>query len=274
MTKSYYRGNSAFKRIVTKPLPRETELKLIKEAQSGNQKAMEWLITANLGFVMAMASTYRNDFGFEYEDLVVEGITGLHQAILDYKECGVKLMSYAVWWIRQRMSKANNEFTSVTVNGGTMNSIRSRNKKIRNHPLWKRYSQGRLHEMTTDELLSDEVDAALNMLSPELREYELDKPAATEASEAWLPPELWEHQDYESSVEGVEQIAKLESLLYMLSDRERDIVAHMYGAFGHPLMTLRETAAVHSISHERVRQIKDAAMKKLLRYAKQAHLTL
>lgn len=264
---SKHKPNPNYKsRFATATLPpisdRREEAALIKMAQAGNQDAMDHLIISNMRFVIRTAAHYNQASELEFDDLVVEGIIGLRKGILKHNNPEIKLISYAVWWIRQHISAACLEYNSVSVNRGFMGTERTKHKKRLQHPIWQRYAKGNLASMPVDDLLSDDLEAAIGSAPPCIMEYELDRPYEDDINEA-LPEELWTMQEDDGEKAYSEFLPLMKNFVDEIPEKEREALIRYYGLFGTHPMTLSDLGIHMKVSKERVRQLKNKAVVRL-----------
>lgn len=264
---SKYKQNPYYKsRFATATLPpiadRREERELIKMAQSGDQAAMDHLIISNMRFVIRTAAHYSQASDLEFDDLVVEGILGLRTGILKHNNPEIKLISYAVWWIRQHISSACLNYNSVSANRGYIGTERTKHKKLRQHPIWQRYNRGNLAAMPVDDLLSDELVAAIESTPPSIQEYELDKPYEDDINEV-LPEELWTIPDFDEDGPYADLLPKIKEAVDALPEKEREALVRYQGLFGLHPMSLTDVGILMGLSKERVRQLKNRAIVRL-----------
>lgn len=254
------------------PIPKEKEKELIKMAQAGDKAACDILIKANVRFVFTIALKYSKKSG-ELEDLFSQGILGLRRGIMEH-DCAqdVKLISYAVWWIRQYMQNYIYENTGIV--RVPMNRIQATfsnaKKSFKTYQKLKSIDP-RNHDV--DFLLSDEADSATEYLDTydNLKPVSLDAPIFGDGNpETMLENLSYTPGDEDNTLHDVEVLAsfnKLESQLrHFLNSREIEILGHWFGVFGYPA----EIGAVYAerlgLSRERVRQLRLQLAKKLYRF--------
>ena len=247
----------------------EEEVKLAQRIREGDQDALERMTEANLRFVVSVAKQYQNQ-GLSLSDLINEGNVGLIKAAKRFDETkGFKFISYAVWWIRQSILQAIVENSRIV--RMPLNKVGSYNKV---NEAYIHFVQLAEREPTDDEL-ADLLDMSprevQTMMLSTVRHVSLDAPIAnSEDSDATM-------LDLYSSDDAPEPDLNLmaESLreevahgLAMLSPREMEVIASYYGLKGYPALTLEEIAELYGLTRERVRQIKERAIRRLRKSSK------
>ena len=234
-------------------LKRDEEHQLALAARDGDEKAFNKLIRSNLRYVVSVANRYKS-FGLSLEDLINEGNIGLINAIKRFEpERGVKLITYAVWWIRQSIMHALADQRSTVrlpvKQAGLLHKISITYEKLRQElgrePTTSELSE-RLNMKVTD--IEKLVRANRNYLS-------LDATISSDDDTSYL--DLLEEQSAVSVEDNVVQHSleeEVEDLLAELDPRERDIIRMRYG-FDGEAMTLEEIGRKLGLSRERIRQI-------------------
>jgi RNA polymerase primary sigma factor len=237
----------------------EREIELARLIKSGNQKAMNELINSNLRFVISVAKQYAGR-GMSVEDLVSEGNIGLIKAAQKWDETrGIKFISYAVWWIRQSIlqSLADNSRT-IRLPLNQVNSL----SKINSAFAQLEQELGRIP--TTSELseyLEIEEEKIELTLTSSKKTTSLDLPVGEEEdftlldtiSSDEMTDDLINQSDLNSTL--MKSISKL-------NDKEQKVIINLFG-MGVTPKTPNEVSIEMSITAERVRQIKNSAIKKL-----------
>ena len=247
----------------------EEEAALARRIREGDQDALERMTEANLRFVVSVSKQYQNQ-GLSLSDLINEGNVGLIKAAKRFDETkGFKFISYAVWWIRQSILQAIVENSRIV--RMPLNKVGSYNKV---NEAYIHFVQLAEREPTDDEL-ADLLDMSprevQTMMLSTVRHVSLDAPIAnSEDSDATM-------LDLYSSDDAPEPDLNLmaESLreevahgLAMLSPREMEVIASYYGLKGYPALTLEEIAELYGLTRERVRQIKERAIRRLRKSSK------
>lgn len=253
------------------PLSREMEAELLRRYQDhGDQTALDMLVRANLRFVARVAAKYKGS-GVEFSELVNIGSTGLLTAIRRYDSTkGCKLISYAVWWIRQAIQAGIPQAAHLVRQPDNRRALR---RELRHAQERAEQEQGQAvdpWELDGDELPLTPEDLAWWEVAP----LSLSAPLVTDDSGRSLMDYLaapdWD-PDQEMETQWLR--ARLERLLDTLPDRTADIVRRYYGLLGEEPVTLETIAQKLGLTRERVRQLKEQALTELRRHAnKDAHL--
>jgi len=244
-------------------LTKEEEYKLAKKAKKGNKKSIEKLVSSNLRFVVSIAKVYK-DYGVPIMDLINEGNIGLLRAAKKFDvERQVRFISYAVWWIKQAMLKTIAEQTRI------VRLPLNQKQKIRNianmRARLKQQSGGK--EPREEEiakalsLKTEEVKRAISMAKQDIS---LDSPVSSSDNLYFVdtifsksypsPEEIFERKNFKDEI--MRQLEKLPS-------REYKILVLYFGLDGERPHTLEEIGQTLELSRERVRQLKEKALKKV-----------
>ena len=239
----------------------EEEVELAQRIRKGDQEALEKLTKANLRFVVSVAKQYQNQ-GLSLPDLINEGNLGLIKAAEKFDETrGFKFISYAVWWIRQSILQALAEQSRIV--RLPLNQVGSLNKI---NKAFARFEQE--HERTPSaEELANELELPKEKVTDTLRvagrHISVDAPFADGEDNSLL--DVLVNTDSPNADRGLinESLAtEVERALEILTDRERDIIRYFFG-IGTSEMTLEEIGEKFDLTRERVRQIKEKAIRKL-----------
>ena len=239
----------------------EEEVELAQRIKKGDQEALEKLTKANLRFVVSVAKQYQNQ-GLSLPDLINEGNLGLIQAAEKFDETRVfKFISYAVWWIRQSILQALAEQSRIV--RLPLNQVGSLNKI---NKAFARFEQE--HERTPSaEELANELELPKEKVTDTLRvagrHISVDAPFADGEDNSLL--DVLVNTDSPNADRGLinESLAtEVERALEILTERERDIIRYFFG-IGCSEMTLEEIGEKFDLTRERVRQIKEKAIRKL-----------
>jgi len=240
----------------------DEEIELSKKIKHNDQKALKKLVSANLRFVVSVAKKYQN-FGLSLEDLINEGNLGLMKAAYRFDETrGFKFISYAVWWIKQSILQAiaeQSRLIRLPLNRvGTLTKI----SKVYNM-LEQEYEREPTAEEIAKVLEIDFTDVSdtLNMSS---RTVSMDSPLQKH-SDNRLIDVIENQQDPEPDAELIDESLKEEivEILKTLNSREAKIVKLYYGLDGEKPHTLEEIGVKFKLTRERVRQIKEKALRRL-----------
>ncbi|MDD2192079.1 MAG: RNA polymerase sigma factor RpoD/SigA [Bacteroidales bacterium] len=240
----------------------EEEVLLAQRIKNGDQEALDKLVKANLRFVISVAKQYQNQ-GLSLPDLINEGNLGLIKAAKRFDETrGFKFISYAVWWIRQAILQALAEQSRIIrlpLNQvGAINRIK-KETSILEQKLERSPTLDELSETleTSREKLSDLISVSYKAVS-------MDAPV-TEDEEINLI-DIYQDDSAEGTDKKVMQdslSAEISRCLSILNQREREIISLFFGIGKSHGYTLDEVAVHFNLTKERVRQIKDRAIKRL-----------
>ena len=239
----------------------EEEVELAQRIRKGDQEALDKLTKANLRFVVSVAKQYQNQ-GLSLPDLINEGNLGLIKAAEKFDETrGFKFISYAVWWIRQSILQALAEQSRIV--RLPLNQVGSLNKI---NKAFARFEQE--HERTPSaEELANELELPREKVTDTLRvagrHISVDAPFADGEDNSLL--DVLVNTDSPNADRGLinESLAKeVERALEILTEREQDIIRYFFG-IGCSEMTLEEIGEKFDLTRERVRQIKEKAIRKL-----------
>jgi RNA polymerase primary sigma factor len=237
----------------------EREIELARLIKSGNEKAMQELVTANLRFVISVAKQYSGR-GMSVEDLVSEGNIGLIKAANKWDESrGIKFISYAVWWVRQSIlqSLADNS-RSIRL---PLNQINSLNKIKSSVNQLEQVLDRTPSAIELSEFLNIDLDKIETTLDCQKKIVSLDIPIGDEDELCLLDTissesktdDLINHSDLTKTLLG--EISKL-------TEKEQFVIKSTFG-FDSEVKTTSEIAIHLGLSDERVRQIKKSGLKKL-----------
>lgn len=245
-----------------KMISAEEEVKLAQRIKQGDKKALEELTKANLRFVVSVAKQYQNQ-GLSLPDLINEGNLGLIKAAQKFDETrGFKFISYAVWWIRQSILQAIAEQSRLV--RLPLNQVGSVNKVNRAANKFEQLNERRpnAEEIANDvNLPEDKVIAA--MKSSSSRHVSMDAPFSEGDENTLL--DVMPNDNSPSADKGLifeslqEEIGRV---LKILNPREREVITAFFG-IGQPEMTLEEIGDKYGLTRERVRQIKEKAIRRL-----------
>lgn len=237
-------------------LTQDEEVELAKRIKNGDSVAVERLVNANLKFVISIAKKYQNQ-GLALNDLINEGNEGLIKAAykFDYTK-GFRFISYAVWWIKQSIIQSlNDNSRTVRLPVNQVNKISQLKKDA------KQFKNEYHREPMEGEIINDEVYEQIDYpicisLNNNINE-EKDEFGDLLIDETFSMPDKVDDEDLLLR-------KKMRELLDVLSPRERDIVECYYGITREfEPMTLEVIGEKYSLSKERIRQIKEKAIRKL-----------
>ena len=243
-------------------LTAEEELELSRRIHQGDMQARERMIKANLRLVVKIAHDYEN-YGLPLLDLINEGNLGLIKAAKRFDETrGFKFISYAVWWIRQSILQALAEQSRVV--RLPLNRVGALNK------IGKTYNQ--LEQQMEREPTAEEIANELEMSAFEVtdtmkrsgRHLSMDAPFNMGEENRLLDILHNESQPApDSNLMGESLRTEVQRALATLSDREAEVVRLYFGLHREHPMTLEEIGEKFSLTRERVRQIKEKALRRL-----------
>ena len=240
----------------------EEEVELAKRIRQGDQKALEKLTKANLRFVVSVAKQYQNQ-GLSLADLINEGNIGLIKAAKRFDETrGFKFISYAVWWIRQAILQALAEQSRIVrlpLNRvGTLHKI----GKVSSSLQQEFGREPSPNEIAVELSLSEgEVSDTLKISNSHLS---LDAPFSTSDDNSLidvLEDEMQPSPDESLLSESLR--VEIEKALDTLTPREAEVINLYFGLNHEKPLTLEEIGARFSLTRERVRQIKEKAIRRL-----------
>jgi RNA polymerase primary sigma factor len=240
----------------------DEEVTLAQRIRDGDQQALEKLTKANLRFVVSVAKQYQNQ-GLSLGDLINEGNLGLIKAAKRFDETrGFKFISYAVWWIRQSILQALAEQSRIV--RLPLNRVGSLNK------ISKSFSE--LEQKFEREPSPEEIAEVLELTTSEVvdtlkisgRHVSVDAPFVQGEENRLL--DVLENEDEESPDSALinDSLRKeVQRALSTLTKREADVITLYFGLNGESALTLEEIGEKFNLTRERVRQIKEKAIRRL-----------
>ena len=240
----------------------EQEVELAQKIKNGDQIALEILTKANLRFVVSVAKQYQNQ-GLTLPDLINEGNLGLIKAAKRFDETrGFKFISYAVWWIRQSILQALAEQSRIV--RLPLNKIGSINKINKTYAFLE---QAHEREPSAEEI-AKELDMTVNDVKESLknsgRHVSMDAPLVEgEDSNLYDVLNSGESPNPDRSLLHESLKTEIERALETLTPREADVVRLYFGLGNQHAMTLEEIGETFDLTRERVRQIKEKAIRRL-----------
>lgn len=242
----------------------QEEVELAIRIRAGDQRALDTLTKANLRFVVSVSKQYQNQ-GLSLPDLINEGNLGLIKAAQRFDETrGFKFISYAVWWIRQSILQALAEQSRIV--RLPLNKIGAINKI---NKAFSKLEQEYEREPTADEIAIildvSEYDVKESMRNAP-RHVSMDAPLSVSDDSASNMYDVFSSDDGESTEGGLisESLRReIERALYTLTPREADVVRLYFGLNSTHAMTLEEIGEKFDLTRERVRQIKEKAIRRL-----------
>ena len=247
-------------------LTTDQEVELAQRIRKGDKRALERLTKANLRFVVSVAKQYQNQ-GLSLPDLINEGNVGLIKAAEKFDETrGFKFISYAVWWIRQSILQAIAEQSRLV--RLPLNQVGSVNKITRE---LNKFEQEHERKPSVDEI-AERVDLPEDKIADAMkansRHVSMDAPIADGEDSSMIDFLAGDssNTDKELAIESLK--AEVSRILKLLTDKEQKVLRAFFGIDGSPEMTLDEIGEKYNLTRERVRQIKEKALRRLRRNTK------
>ncbi len=239
----------------------DEEVELAQRIKQGDQKALDKLVSANLRFVVSVAKQYQNQ-GLSLSDLIDEGNLGLIKAAQKFDETrGFKFISYAVWWIRQSILQALAEQSRIV--RLPLNQVGSLNKIGKALSRFEQENERRPSAAELAEQLDVPVDKIADTMKVSGRHVSVDAPFVDGEDNSLLDVLPNDDSPMADSSLTQESLSKeINRALDQLNPRERDILKMFFGIECQE-MTLEEIGAKFDLTRERVRQIKEKAIRRL-----------
>lgn len=238
----------------------EEEIDLARRIQEGDETATQKLVRANIPFAISVAKKYR-DSGIPLEDLIEEGIIGLITAANRYDpDYGVKFITYAVWWIRCTILEAISQNSGITrLPGSRIRLLAKIKRDLRclEQQLGRKASTGELSDYCHTEpreidLLNSTLSSASSLDAPQGGQDNMTL-SETLPNTSFLKGQR--------DLDRKELIDILKKAFLGLDERQSDIINRYYGLDGSPSLTLEAIGEKYGISRERVRQVKEQALR-------------
>lgn len=249
----------------------DEEVELAQKIRLGDQQALEKLVNANLRFVVSVAKQYQNQ-GLKLSDLINEGNLGLVKAAKRFDETrGFKFISYAVWWIRQAILQALAEQARIV--RLPLNKIGSLNK------INKAYSK--LEQFNERPPVAEEIAKELDMSVSDVKQsmknsgHHVSMDAPLKEGET---SNLYDVLNYENVMSPDQELIQksleieVSRVLETLSPRESEVLKLYYGLEDNNAIGLSEIAEMFGLTRERVRQLKEKAIRRLKKNSKNTTL--
>lgn len=243
----------------------DDEIRLTQLIKQGDENALHEMTQANLRFVVSVAKQYQNQ-GLSLSDLINEGNVGLMKAARRFDETrGFKFISYAVWWIRQSILQAIVEHSRIV--RMPINKVGSYNKI---NDAWITFTQTHERE-PSDEELAEILEVQPKDINQAIRgthrHVSFDAPlmSSEDGDSTMLDVFVSENDSLEPDVNIMTQSLRdeVKQGLNVLSPREMEVVASYYGLNGFATLSLEEIGDRYGLTRERVRQIKERAIRRL-----------
>ena len=243
------------------PLSRQRETELIVKTRAGDERAMHQMVEANLRFVVSIAKEY-NGRGLSFIELISEGNVGLMEAVKRFDETrGFKFITYAVWWIRQAILKALAEQGKIA--RPPMSQVNDLQKVERQLGILAQ-KLGRyptLEEIACSAEIS--ISRTRNALDIAQTDVSMDVPAFPEDGEPLVATFADETPNPADCHERAARSQTLRACLDLLDQREDLIIRAYFGLDDQATLTLEQIGVRLSLTRERVRQLRDRALKKM-----------
>ncbi len=239
----------------------DEEVELARRIRKGDQDAIEKLTRANLRFVVSVAKQYQNQ-GLSLPDLINEGNLGLIKAAEKFDETrGFKFISYAVWWIRQSIMQAINEQSRIV--RLPLNQVSSLTKYKKAIAKFEQQHHRKPTEEELSEILEVSPDKIKKTVKVSGRHISVDAPFVEGEDNSLLDVLSNDDSPVADGLLIHESLRKeITRALSTLTDREKDIIMSSFG-IGIEQLSLEEIGAKYNLTRERVRQIREKAIKRL-----------
>ncbi len=240
----------------------DEEVVLARRIKEGDELALKKLTKANLRFVVSVAKQYQS-YGLTLGDLINEGNLGLIKAAQRFDETrGFKFISYAVWWIRQSIMQALAEqsrivrlpLNRISALGKISKTFSELEQKLQRDPSTEELAEGL-------EIMEEEVMLNMNISGHHLS---INAPFVSGEENSLLDVLESENEEKPDAELMLESLRKeLERILTSLTQRESDVINSYFGLKGETAMTLEEIGEKYHLTRERIRQIKEKAIRRL-----------
>ena len=239
----------------------DEEVELAQRIRQGDQRALDRLVCANLRFVVSVAKQYQNQ-GLSLPDLINEGNVGLIKAAQKFDETrGFKFISYAVWWIRQSILQALAEQSRIV--RLPLNQVGSLNKISKALSRFEQDNERRPSAEELAESMNVDVEKIADTLKVSGRHISVDAPFVEGEDNSLLDVLTNDDSPMADHSLNRESLAlEIDRALKQLTERERDILKMFFG-IGCQEMSLEEIGDKFDLTRERVRQIKEKAIRRL-----------
>ena len=243
-------------------LPVEEEVELSQRIRKGDRRALDKLVRANLRFVVSVAKQYQNQ-GLSLPDLINEGNVGLIKAAEKFDETrGFKFISYAVWWIRQTILQALAEQSRIV--RLPLNQVSAVNKITKAMTKFEQEYERKPSADELAELVNELPEKISDSLRASGRHVSVDAPFIEGEENSLL--DVMTNPDSPMADQGLvsESLStEIDRALGVLNEREKQIIERSFGINNQPEMTLEEIGETFGLTRERVRQIREKAIRKL-----------
>ena len=237
----------------------DQEVELARRIHEGDRKALDRLVRSNLRFVVSVAKQYQNQ-GMSLPDLINEGNLGLIKAAEKFDETrGFKFISYAVWWIRQSILQAMSEHSRIV--RLPLNHVGAINKIHKAMAAFEQENQRRASPEEIAEMLDIPVEKVRESMRVSGRSVSVDTPFRDGEDGTMLDVMANEDDPGTDSGLNLESLsADIHRALAQLPEREREVLQALFG-IGTRELSLEEIGDKYGLTRERVRQIKEKALR-------------
>ena len=239
----------------------DEEVELAQRIHHGDREALEKLTRANLRFVVSVAKQYQNQ-GLALNDLIDEGNLGLIKAAQKFDETrGFKFISYAVWWIRQSILQAISEQSRIV--RMPLNQVGFQSKLTKAIVNFEQENERRPSVQELADVLDTDVSKVIEAMGTNGKKVSVDAPFQNDESNSLI--DIMTDPDAHGTDNTMEQeslSSDLNSALSILTEREQIVLKMLFGIGRHE-MTAEEVANSLNLTRERVRQIKERALRRL-----------
>lgn len=240
----------------------DEEVELSQRIRKGDRRALDKLVRSNLRFVVSVAKQYQNQ-GLSLPDLINEGNVGLIKAAEKFDETrGFKFISYAVWWIRQTILQALAEQSRIV--RLPLNQVSAVNKITKAMTKFEQEFERKPSAEELAELVNELPEKISDSLRASGRHVSMDAPFVEGEENSLL--DVMTNPDSpmaDKGLEGESLSIEIDRALGVLNEREKQIVERSFGINNQPEMTLEEIGETFGLTRERVRQIREKAIRKL-----------
>lgn len=240
----------------------DEEVELAQASRKGDAMALHRFVNANLRFVVSVAKQYQNQ-GLSLPDLINEGNLGLIKAARKFDETkGFKFISYAVWWIRQSIMQALAEQSRIV--RLPLNQVGNNSKITKAVEAFEQEHERRPSINELSDILGDDSNKIATTMQSFCKHVSIDAPFVEGEDNNLL--DVLVNEDAPSADRDLMQSSlntEIDRVLSTLSEREAEIVRMFFGVGKYPEMTLEEIGEHFDLTRERVRQIKEKAIRKL-----------
>jgi len=238
------------------------EKKLGKQIKDGDKNALDKLVVSNLRFVISVAKQYQGQ-GIDLIDLIQEGNEGLMEAAKKWDvDKGFKFISYAVWWIRQKIVLAlSNKSRTIRIPTSQIALLQKINKIITDFEVKNERSPSNEEISKLTGISEDKIPGILSAINKFISvDSSINKSEEEGTMIDIIPNKNIADSDHKLVEES--KINEINRIIHILTPREQDII-RMYFGVGTDPMTLDNIASKFGLTNERIRQIKDNAIKNL-----------